>query len=232
MAGDRDTVILLHGFFGVPWMMNRLERDLKGAGYATLAPFYDSWRQPLDRIVARLSGRMTAAARETPGRLHFVGHSMGGIVARALIRQHRPERLGHVVMLGTPNGGSEIADLLHGHAAARMILGQAAPVLVTRREQALLDRLGPVDYSAGVVAGTRSDWEGPFTYILPRPNDGKVSLASTHVEGEADHIALPVPHRRLPYDRSVRAQALHFLREGRFDHGALPDRAQSVITAV
>ena len=81
---------------------------------------------------------------------------MGGLLARVYLAQYRPQRLGRVVMLGTPNGGSEIADRLKEFSAYRAFFGPAGQQLGTLRDAATNALLPPVDYPVGVIAGNRS----------------------------------------------------------------------------
>lgn len=210
-------VILLHGFAGFAFMNRPLTHALRRAGYRPVEMGYDSWGHSLDRICDDLAPQF--ARLDESAQLHIVAHSMGGLVARALIHRHRPARLGRVVMLGTPNGGSEVADLFERTPWLRPILGQAAPALVTQRPaaiEALFDRR--VDYDLGIVAGSRPLMTIGTTRFLPSPNDGKVSVASTRLPGAADHIILPLAHSQLPYHGAAHEQIRHFLEHGRFSH--------------
>jgi pimeloyl-ACP methyl ester carboxylesterase len=217
----QSTVVLLHGFAGFTMMNRPMARMLKQAGYRPIDLGYDSWGLSLGEICERLSPRLTEIDDTCgTGDLHIVCHSMGGLVARALINLRRPKSLGHVVMLGTPNGGSEIADALDRQPLLRLVLGKSPPTLLTQRPEAIDRLLGEIDYSVGIVAGGRTVFPFGLSRLLPKPNDGKVSIASTRVEGAADHIVLPLPHMLLPYHRSVHRQVVYFLGQGRF----LPDR--------
>lgn len=218
-------VVLLHGFMGMPWTMRLMGRLLRNHGFAPISPWYESWATPFDRIVERIHTQLSKRdlGRERP--VHFVGHSMGGLLARAVVDRLQPALMGHMVMIGTPNAGSELADFCARQRLLRPILGRAAAALVTQRLLPTLDRLSSPSYPVGVIAGNR-----PFLgslRVLPRPHDGKVSVASTHFSGEADHIILPVSHAFMPFDRAVQHQTLHFLTSGTFQHkGAdtLPSR--------
>ncbi len=214
------AVVVLHGFVGVPAMVAPVSRALRARGFRTLTPYYDSWSLPLGEIAGRLARRIEAFASAGPPDepLHFVGHSMGGLVTRALIARDRPPRLGRVVMLGTPNQGSELADLLNRWSATRLLLGRAAPALITTRSAALAAMLGSVDYPLGVIAGTRPMLPAVSDRILPAPHDGKVSVAATHVAGETDHLILPLGHMMLAWRRAACTQVVTFLKTGAFDH--------------
>jgi pimeloyl-ACP methyl ester carboxylesterase len=217
------TVILLHGFGGLAIMSKPQARMLRRAGFETRELGYDSWGRSLPEVCERLAPRVARIAATAQGPVHFVGHSMGGLVIRALLRRHRPDNLGRVVMLGTPNGGSELADFIAGWSALRPILGMAAPALVTRRSADLDALLGPVDYPLGIIAG---DWRwpiAPLSRLIPSPNDGKVSIASTWLPEAADHIVLPIEHAFLLYHRDAHREVRHFLLHGRFTPGARRD---------
>jgi len=215
-ASPAQGAVLLHGFGALPATMWPIKKQLSNAGFETLSPFYPSWRMPLNRIITKLHTPINAFAQRLNGPLHFIGHSMGGLIIRAYIKRYRPANLGHVVMLGTPNSGSELADFLNSYQLLRPILGRAAPALITQRDTRSVRQLGIVDYPIGIIAGNRALINGPLAAILPRPHDGKVSVAATHVEEESDHMVAPVTHTMLPYNQAVRSQALHFLQYGAF----------------
>ncbi len=173
----------------------------------------------LEEVRDRLMPAVARIPDNAQGPIHFVGHSMGGLVIRALLNAWRPRDLGHVVMLGTPNAGSEVADFVDGLPALRPILGKAAPALVTRRDKAVETLLGRVDYSLGIVAG---DWRMPvaaLSRLIPGPNDGKVSVASTHLP---ERPTTSCCHCRTPCCSIIRRhrEVRHFLVHGRFSAGA------------
>lgn len=217
MSGH-GTVILLHGFFMRPITLLPVERALRQAGYATMAPPYRSRLHPLEQIVEDL---LPVLRRAEDGPVHFVTHSMGGLVARALIARARPQRIGKVVMLGPPHAGSEWIDLLARARIARAYFGPAEDVLSRRRPERLEKLMGTVDYPVGIIAGDRP-YGVPILSgrIMPGPHDGKVSVASTHLPGETDHIVLPVSHGGMIWNDGVQKQVVRFLRSGAFDHPA------------
>lgn len=193
--------------------MGLIAARLEAAGWLTLAPSY-GFGIDLPTILTRLAAPVArfAAAHE---RLDIVTHSMGGLVARALLAAQRPPNLGRVVMLAPPNRGSELADLLVSLNLADTFLGPAHSHLVTRRTAANEALLGTVDYPLGIIAGSRSLTPVPAR-LLPPPHDGKVSVAATHLAGMTDHIILPVPHSLMTAHPASTSQALHFLRKGHF----------------
>ncbi len=140
---------------------------------------------------------------------------MGGLLTRVYLARHRPQRLGRVVMLGTPNGGSEVADFLKRFAIYRAFYGPAGLQLSTKQDQALRS-LPAVDYDLGIVAGCRSVDPISSIFILPNPNDGKVSVDHTRLDGMTDHTTVKATHSGLLRHPIAIDQTIAFLREGRF----------------
>ena len=211
----RDGVVLLHALARRPGSMARLAEALAASGYETLAPAYPSRRKTIADIARGLAPAIAVFGARVD-RLHFVGHSMGGLVARAVIAGSRPARLGAVVTLGTPHGGSEIVDLLQRSAAFRAFYGPAFAELSRAASADLNARLGPLDYPLGAIAGTRALNVVAGWFVLPRPNDGTVSVASAQPPGAWDRCLVACDHLSLPRDRRVMALACEFLTEGRF----------------
>ncbi|WP_050422313.1 alpha/beta fold hydrolase [Bradyrhizobium tropiciagri] len=214
-ASTPDGVVLLHGISRTARSFRRMGLALDDAGFATLNLDYDSRRKPLDALAEDIHPSLDRFAQGLDGAVHLVCHSMGGLLARVYLARHRPARLGRVVMLGTPNGGSEIADRLKNLAPYRAYFGPAGQQLVTRRDAATSGLLPTIDYEAGIIAGNRSVY--PITSMaLPRPHDGRVSVANTRLDGMADHIVIRTSHPWLVRNREVIAQTIAFLRDGRF----------------
>lgn len=212
---DRDGVVLLHGIMRHAASMASIELALAQAGYAVLNLDYPSLSHDLSEIVDGLKEPIDAFRRDIGGDLHFVTHSMGGLVARAHLARHRPERLGRVVMLAPPSEGSEIADLLADNPLYRAIFGPAGAQLTTKRDEELRRLLGAVDYPLGIIAGDRSLYLFAWLF-LPGANDGRVTIERTRLAGMADHIVLPTSHPMILNHPEAIAQTIHFLRHGEF----------------
>jgi pimeloyl-ACP methyl ester carboxylesterase len=207
-------VVLLHGIARTSVSLTRLERALRANGFATLNIDYASRRKPIAGLADDIHPEVARfAEREAP--LHFVAHSMGGLVTRAYIAKYRPDRLAGVVMLGTPNGGSEVADLLSGYRLYNAFYGPAGLELTTT-STSRPDALPAVDYPVGVIAGNRFIDPVAGLLVLPKPNDGRVSVQSAMVAGMADHIVVKASHTGLPRHAGAIEQTIAFLRDGRF----------------
>lgn len=210
-----DGVVLLHGIGVGSWTLKKLERTLQRRGFATLNLDYASRRKPLEALAEDIHAPIAAFARQCDGTIHFVAHSMGGLLTRVYLSRHRPARLGRVVMLGTPNGGSEVADLLKDLSIYHAVFGPAGLQLTTVQAPVLAD-LPPPDYAIGIIAGCRTLSPIASAFVLPRPNDGKVSVASSKLDDMADHIVVRASHAGLPRHGVAIEQTIAFLNDGRF----------------
>jgi pimeloyl-ACP methyl ester carboxylesterase len=211
----RDGVVLLHGISRTARSFRRMRAAIEDAGLATLNQDYASRRKALEALAEDIHPAIDRFAENIEGSVHFVCHSMGGLLARVYLARHRPKHLGRVVMLGTPNGGSEIADRLKNLGAYRAFFGPAGQQLGTRRDAAIGGLLPPVDYPVGVIAGNRSVY--PITSaFLPKPHDGRVSVENTRLEGMADHIVIGASHPWLVRNGEAIEQTIAFLKGGKF----------------
>jgi pimeloyl-ACP methyl ester carboxylesterase len=211
----RDGVVLLHGISRTSRSFRKMQASVEAAGYATLNVGYASRSKALEALAEDIHPAVERFAEGLDGCVHFVCHSMGGLLARIYVARHRPKRLGRVVMLGTPNGGSEIADRLKHIGAYRAWFGPAGQQLGTQRDAAVAAMFPAVDYPVGIIAGNRSVY--PITSaFLPRPHDGRVSVENTRLDGMADHIIVETSHPWLVRNGPAIAQTIAFLRDGHF----------------
>jgi triacylglycerol lipase len=214
-AAAREGVVLLHGLCRTKASMAKMQAALTTAGYVVSNDGYRSRSAGIES----LSEAAVAAAMRHPRlaactRIHFVAHSLGGLLVRSYFARHPDPRLGRVVMLGPPNQGSEVVDRLGSWWAFRKLNGPAGSELGTAKE-AMPNRLGPVAFEVGVIAGDRSlNWINSL--MIDGRDDGKVAVARTRVAGMKDHLVVHATHPFLMKNDQVIANTITFLKTGSF----------------
>jgi pimeloyl-ACP methyl ester carboxylesterase len=210
---NNEAVILLHGLARKASSMKKLERALKENGYQVVNVDYPSTKHDIEALADWSIGN--AIKKVGPNsKIHFVTHSMGGILVRQFLRQYKMHNLGRVVMLGPPNSGSEIVDLLQNVPGFKTVNGPAGLQLSAKKD-ALPNQLGPANFELGIIAGSRSV-NLVLSTMLPMPNDGKVSVESSKLEGMSDHLTMPVTHTFMMRNSAVITQVILFLQQGAF----------------
>lgn len=216
--GDVITVVLLHGLGRTPRSMRPVAECLTQRGYRISNIGYPSRSATVRSLAESVAHEVCAIATDAP--MHFVTHSLGGIllrlaVADGLIPLHR---IGRVVMLGPPNGGSHLADALTRWRTLgwfyRLATGPAGLELGVEGDSAV-STLPPLPFETGIIAGSRS--VNPLlSLFLPRPNDGKVSVAQAAAPGMRAFLVVPHSHPFLMRAEVVLAQTVAFLAAGSF----------------
>lgn len=214
-VAPRECVILLHGLARTSKSMETLAKVLEDSGYAVRNVDYPSRKHPIDSLSEMAIGRTLAHSGMTEyDRVHFVTHSLGGILVRNYLSTHRVANLGRVVMLGPPNQGSEVVDHLKDWWVFRSVNGPAGGELGTdslAKPRTILDQ----PFELGIVAGDRSiNWINSL--MIPSPDDGKVSVERTKLPWMADHAVVHTTHPMMMKNAQVIAQVVAFLKEGRF----------------
>ena len=209
--GGPQRVVCLHGLGMPAAVMAPMAMALRRAGFAPDVVAYPSCRAPLPD----LAETYLRPALCGPGPVHVVGHSLGGLLVRALALRGLPDALGRVVMCGTPNHGSDVVDLLARSRLFRAAFGPTGAALGTGPDQwpAGLPALDGID--VGVIAGTLPI--SPFARTMNGPNDGIVSVSSTRLDG-ADHVSVRANHSGMLLSSTVFGHVVKFLETGAFAH--------------
>ena len=222
-ATAERAVILVHGLARTWRSMARLAAALTQAGYAVYNWDYPSRKFGILQLVDAFEAYAHVVARSS-GRVDFVTHSMGGLLARGALARGTLANAGRLVMLAPPNQGSQIASKAKEYEWARGYFGRALMDLSVDRELGVVDRLGSPGCPFGIVAGTRSFHPlQPTSYYssLTRPpgsHDGTVQVDETTLPGMADFITVNANHTFIvDHDEAIR-QTVYFLDHGRFDH--------------
>jgi len=213
MPVNADNVILLHGLARTENSMAALQSALEKEGYCVINSDYDSRAGDIETLAVEAIEPALAACRPAQP-VHFVTHSMGGILVRQYLAHHQIDNLGRVVMLGPPNKGSEVVDNLRDVPGFHFFHGDAGLELGTG-EASVPNQLGKADFDLGIIAGTLSV-NLILSSMIPGANDGKVSVESTRLEGMNDHIEMEVTHPFMMSNDAVIEQVLHYLETGSF----------------
>lgn len=215
-AQNQDYVILLHGLCRSGRSMIPMGQSLVLAGYKVVNMEYPSRSASVAWLADDAIGRAVADCQKNGAvSIHFVTHSLGGIMVRSYLSRHAIPNLGRVVMLGPPNQGSEVVDKLGSWWLFRKLNGPAGNELGTGPDSTP-NRLGPATFPVGIIAGDRSiNWINSL--MIPGPDDGKVSVEHTKLAGMTDHLVIHSAHPFLMRNRSAIKQTIFFLRNGAFE---------------
>lgn len=209
-----ETVILLHGLWMNGLCLYPLARCLRAKSYQTICFSYHSLRDSPGNIIHQLYQCIMHLETEI---IHFVGHSLGGLLIQHLFETYPEQRPGRVVTLGTPFAGSIVAQRFYSHPRGRRLLGMSA------EEGLLIECVPPWRHvqALGVIAGTRPRGIGRFITYMPSPSDGTVSVAETKLAGMADHCLINTSHTGLPFSAEAARQVDAFLKYGHFKRNCL-----------
>ena len=195
--------------------MEPVAEVFRDRGYAVINVAYSSRSQTIQTLSRWAVEGGISQCRSEPA-IHFVTHSMGGILLRYYLEEHEIQNLGRVVMLAPPNQGSEVVDKMRGIPGFKAAVGPAGLQLGTD-ENSIPSQLGPVNFELGIIAGTRT-LNPILSQFLPNPDDGKVSVEKTKVEGMKDFIQVPHSHLFIMKMQDVLDQTVAFIGTGKFNH--------------
>lgn len=211
----RGTVVLLHGLGRTHRSMRPMERALGEAGYRVVNLGYPSREATVQVLADRVAAELRRCCGDGVERVHFVTHSLGGILVRAYQAAYGPDRIGRVVMLSPPNHGSEVVDRLP-EDLLRVLLGPASLQLGTDSASVLRELPRP-EFELGIITGDVS-LNPLFSWWLPGDDDGRVSVRSARIQG-ADLLVVPYTHTFIMWREQVIEETLAFLSTGRFTGG-------------
>lgn len=204
-----EAVVVVHGVWMPGTETILLRRRLDARGFHCHLFRYHSLTADLDENATHLARFVEDVPGDT---VHFVGHSLGGVVILWMLQCNAPRRLGRVVCLGAPLNGSATARTLGAHPGTRAAVGKSLAELTVLGGLSAWTGESPL----GIIAGEASLGVGKLVARLPRPNDGTVSVEETRLPGATDHIVVPASHMSLLWSKPVADHVARFLVHGRF----------------
>lgn len=213
----QDCVILLHALGRSCQSMSSMAHSLVKSNYIVVNQPYPTTRKPIEILAKQnVSEMVNECQKYKPKKIHFVTHSVGGVVLRAYLQNSKLANIGRIVMLAPPNHGSQLADLLQHNIIFQIITGPTGQELTTSKTS-IPNILNQVTrFEIGIIAGNFSF--NPFMkMIFHDENDGKVSVSSTRMKGMKDFLVLPVSHTFMTQNKLVIKEVSYFLENGKFN---------------
>jgi len=214
-CNESNHVILLHGLARTKRSMSKLEKYLVNNGYNVLNFGYDSRDKTIEELADDIFPEAVELCRKKGAKkIHFITHSMGGILVRYWLKSNKINELGRVVMLSPPNGGSEIVDLLKNNIIFKWLNGPAGQQLGTDINS-IPNKLGKINFEAGIITGDFSI-NLILSLIIPGDDDGKVSVKNAMVYGMKDFLVIHSSHPFIMKNDRAISESVHFLKYGVF----------------
>lgn len=207
------TIILVHGLWMNRAAMAFQRSRLGHCGYQVLCYSYRSRSGTLSEAAHGLAKFAASLSADT---VHFVGHSLGGIVILQMLDECPHPRTGRIVLLGSPCCDSYSARELSKATLGRWLIGRVVSQWLQTPRLDAVKR-----YETGVVAGSIAFGLGRAIIRLPGPNDGVVLVHETLIPGISDHITMRVSHSGMLLSLPVANQICTFLKNGRFKHAGV-----------
>jgi len=211
---NNECVILLHGMGRSAFSMNSMESYIQRHGYQTINHNYPSTSQKIEQISKNIIPKFVGECKKQVKKIHFVTHSLGGIIIRHYLQTNRLPDGSRIVMLSPPNKGSEIADRFQDTTWYRWLTGPPGQQLTTD-SNSLPNKLDAIENEVGIITG-RTTLEPWFSRLIPGEDDGKVSVNSAKLHEMKDFLVVDHSHTFIMNSENVKSHVLHFLRYGKF----------------
>ena len=221
LAADsrNEIVILIHGLRGNTDDMQIITDYLKEYNFETVNFVYPSKDDKIQNLAEIfLKPEVLKQIEKQPKQIHFVTHSMGGIVLRSYLVNHLTEIdsiLGKVIMISPPNKGSDVSEFFKKTMLYQKRYGISGQQIGydINKQVGLSDS---VSYNPGIIAGT--DTQFPyFSYFIKGDDDGKISTERTKLKGMGDYIEMHFPHDTIMEQKEVAKQVLHYIENSEFE---------------
>ena len=208
----KETVVLVHGLWMRGWVMTLLRLRLQRCGFHTVIFSYPSMSNSLSQNAILLSNFVAGI---TASQIHFIGHSLGGLLIMQMLAECPDPRAGRIVLVGSPCHASYAANKLAKMGLGRYLIGHGMLQCLKQKAPECADW-----YEVGSIAGCKSLGLGRILGNLPSPNDGVVAVEETRMSGTRDQIVLNESHSSMLISTGVAHQVCMFLQHGYFSHNS------------
>ena len=210
-----ECIILIHGLARTSRCMNKAASLLTSYGYDVININYPSRKKEISELVSlHLHPAIKECDTKAYRQIHFLTHSMGGILLRYYLSTHAINNPGKAVMLAPPNKGSEVVDKI-GHLRLFYLLNGPAGRQLGTDKNSIPMQLGKLNFEAGIITGYRSI-NPLLSLLIPGKNDGKVAVERAKIKGMKDFLLVPSTHSFIMQRSKVIYQALYFIQQGVF----------------
>jgi esterase/lipase len=214
-AANKDYVIIIHGMAQSQKSMAKIAAHLESQNYETIVADYPSTKHSIEDIAQNFIIKRISTLDKSR-KIHIIGYSLGGIIARYVIDNHKIANLGNVILIGSPNKGSEMAQFLENYVLVHKIFGPALKDLRPNSDfwNKIKDNVS--EKNVGVIAGDFS--MNPFSslFVFDGSSDGTVSVESAKIDGMKDFLVLHHSHYFLMRNKEILPYIENFLKYGCF----------------
>ncbi len=208
-----EVVVLLHGLGLSSYTLLYIEHALAVNGYETINVDYPSRGYCVSDLYDIVLHKIVQENNplSTYTKVHFIGHSLGGILARMLALDYDDTNLGMCIALGSPNNGSSLAKRL---SSCRLVRGHFGPALYDiSSESDFIDTLTSLPKRYALLAGTRSKFTF-FGWWLKGVNDGTVMVSEMIPNGldESSVYRFDVSHSSMLFNSEVKDKIIELLK--------------------
>lgn len=213
---SKRLCVLLHGLGRSKDAFRKLKKALEEAGYEVYGVNYPSTQFGVDTFAEQVKGVLDNCQGDFE-EMDMVTHSLGGIVARRVLSRPGAPKVKRLIMLGPPNQGAVLADVLSDWWPFKLLAGPAGQELQSGVEH-FAANAGVPHCEYAVIAGGKGDGKG-WNPLIPGDDDGVVGVTSTRLNGMKDFLVVPALHSFMARHPYVIQQVLAFLKTGTFSAG-------------
>lgn len=213
---NNDYIVILHGLRRSLKHMKKISAALHKENYNILQISYPSTLYPLDELIKMVLEEIGKyiSINDKKIKVHFVGHSLGGLIIRGLIKNNFIYNLGRIVMIGTPNQGNIFADYFTGYGIFEYLHGPVSEQLISDQKE-FKHLFGEIRSELGIIAGNKVG-NYYLGYLLQDANDGRVCVCDTILKGSKEHIIIHESHDELQTNPTVIQKTVNFIKNGKF----------------